>query len=136
MEVIRAHHSRKTPSRHNDHREAGLPGKRERHTERQSMVTTHDDHNRPGRSALMGDRPGGLEEFYSHRSARAAQPPRLLLRLQRRANLIVQVHCRRPDAVRHVGGGFGRIVIATLGRLYLDDLDPSLPVSEDTPGTC
>ena len=43
-------------SRHNDHREAGLPSKRDRHTERQSMVTTHDDHNRPGRSTLVGDR--------------------------------------------------------------------------------
>ncbi len=43
-------------SRHNDHREAGLPGKRDRHTERQSMVATHGDHNRPGRSALVGDR--------------------------------------------------------------------------------
>jgi hypothetical protein len=43
-------------SRHNEHREAGLPGKRDRHTERQSMITTHGDHNRPGRSALVGDR--------------------------------------------------------------------------------
>ena len=43
-------------SRHDDHREAGLPSKRDRHAERQSMITAHDDHNRPGRSTLVGDR--------------------------------------------------------------------------------
>ena len=83
-------------SRHNDHREAGLPGKRDRHTERQSMVTTHDDHHRPGRSTLVGDRQGGRGKFISHLSARAAQPPWPLLRLQHRANLIAQVDLRRP----------------------------------------
>ena len=128
--------SRKTASRHNDHREAGLPGKGDRHTERQPTVTTHDDHNRPGRSTLAGDRSGGLGEFFSHRSARAAEPPRLLLRLQHRANLIVQVGRRRPETVHHVGGGFGRIVIATLGRLHVDNLDPSLAISENTPSSC
>jgi hypothetical protein len=123
-------------SRHNDHREAGLPSKRDRHTERQSMVTTHNDYNRPGRSTLVGDRQGGPGKFFSHRSARAAPPPWLLLRLQHRANLIVQVDVRRTEAVRHVGGGFGRIVIAGLGRIYIDDLDPSLSASKNTPGSC
>src|SRR5271169_3410768 len=123
-------------SRHNDHREAGLASKRDRHTERQSTVTTHDDHNRPGRSTLVGDRSGGPGKFFSHRSARAAQPPWLLLRLQHRANLIVQVDLRRPEAVHHVGGGFGPLVDATLGRLYVDDLDPSRSASKDTPGSC
>ena len=123
-------------SRHNDHREAGLPGKRDRHTERQSMVATHGDHNRPGRSTLVGDRLGGPGKFFSHRPSRAAQPPWLLLRLQHRANLIVQVDLRRPEAVHHVGGRFGPLVKATLGRLYIDDLDPSRSASKDTPGSC
>ncbi len=80
-------------SRHNDHREAGLPSKRDRHTEHQSMVTTHDDHNRPGRStlvvcrhlpasshsiALNGRKPPGLRVSIRRLAVHGSQPYGLL----------------------------------------------------------
>jgi uncharacterized membrane protein len=124
-----------TRSRHNDYREAGPTSESDWHTERQSMVTTHDQNNGPGRSAVVGDGPGGVDEFFGHRSARAAQAPWLLLRVQQRANLIAHVDLLRPQAVRHVGGRPGGISVATLGRFYIDDLDPPISVPQNSPGS-
>ena len=121
-------------SRHNDHREAGLPGKRDRHTECQSTVATHHDHNRPGRSTLVGDRQGGPVSSSATaplvlRNRQAASPPPIPSEPHNAGRPAPSRGC--PSRRRRVR----TIVIATLGRLYIDDLDPSRPALKNTPGS-